>query len=66
MAPEQEQEQDKSGHNLDIWGGQVTGASYWPRPDSGDPCHLQVEGRCPPGCTACLEYDRSCDVARPQ
>ncbi len=50
-----EHESDRSGLDLDVWGGEVTTPVLIPKP--GETCILQnLDGTCPYGCCQCTAF----------
>jgi hypothetical protein len=46
---------DRSGTDIDVWGGEDTVQVLIPQP--GEPCILlDDEGKCPTGCRQCLDF----------
>ena len=53
---------NQSGEDLDVWGGQDTQVSVIPIPGGAEPCPLKVDGECPDGCEACVDFARSMET----
>ncbi len=49
-------QEDASGQDLDVWGGEVTTPVLIPKPGGVEDCKLKDRGGCPIGCQACLLF----------
>ncbi len=49
-----------SGLDLDVWGGQDTAPVLVPQ--SPEQCIIAQDGRCPAGCQACLDFEQEMKI----
>lgn len=54
MEGQTPQQEIRSGHDLDVWGGEDTTPLLVPK--QGESCIAHVNGRCPAGCTLCIGF----------